>query len=230
MPSHELARCSRPHTYTKRHPGRSTPPKTVTPSIFERFPQPRHPPTHDSSLTTHRPRPPAPPLLCSSVYLVFEYCDNDIACMLEKMDRPFSESEVKCLMLQLLEAVAYIHDNWVIHRCGRRAHTHAVFLFTAQGPVLPTLTLLLTLTLTLTHTSTRVHALSSIFFCACACEPQRPEDAQSAIQGRAVEGGGFRAGADIRVPRPILHTQGATGALSCIANACVPLLGGLCAA
>jgi serine/threonine protein kinase len=64
--------------------------------------------------------------------------------MLEAMTRPFVESEVgvvlepykatschlsfralfgcsfqvKCLMLQLLDAVAYMHDNWVIHRCA----------------------------------------------------------------------------------------------------------------
>ena len=105
------------------------------------------------------------------MYLVFEYCDNDIACMLEKMDRPFSESEVKCLMLQLLEAVAYIHDNWVIHRCGRRAHTHAAHSFTAQAPLIqcrappPQLSLSLSFSLShsLTHTSTRVHFLISIF-------------------------------------------------------------------
>jgi hypothetical protein len=24
--------------------------------------------------------------------------------------------QVKCLLLQLLEAMAYVHDNWVIHR------------------------------------------------------------------------------------------------------------------
>ena len=29
-----------------------------------------------------------------SVHLVFEYCDNDLACMLEAMSRPFLESEV----------------------------------------------------------------------------------------------------------------------------------------
>mmetsp|Transcript_7096 Transcript_7096/g.20027 ORF Transcript_7096/g.20027 Transcript_7096/m.20027 type:complete len:259 (-) Transcript_7096:211-987(-) len=32
------------------------------------------------------------------------------------MKVPFRESEVKCLMLQLLEAMAYLHDHWVVHR------------------------------------------------------------------------------------------------------------------
>jgi cell division cycle 2-like len=29
---------------------------------------------------------------------------------------PFSPAEVKCLMLQLLNGIAYLHDNWVLHR------------------------------------------------------------------------------------------------------------------
>jgi len=28
----------------------------------------------------------------------------------------FSESEVKCLMIQLLKAVSYLHENWIVHR------------------------------------------------------------------------------------------------------------------
>ena len=34
-----------------------------------------------------------------SVFLVFEYCDHDMAVLLDSMPRPFSESEVKCLMI-----------------------------------------------------------------------------------------------------------------------------------
>lgn len=32
------------------------------------------------------------------------------------MRQPFSVSEIKCIMLQLLEGIAYLHDNWVLHR------------------------------------------------------------------------------------------------------------------
>ncbi|GLC35621.1 hypothetical protein PLESTF_001395400 [Pleodorina starrii] len=56
-----------------------------------------------------------------SVFLVFEYCDHDLGRLLDSMSggsgrRPFSMSEVKCLMRQLLEAVAFLHDHWVVHR------------------------------------------------------------------------------------------------------------------
>ena len=40
------------------------------------------------------------------VFLVFEYCEHDMASLIERMGKSFSESEVKCLMDQLLKAVA----------------------------------------------------------------------------------------------------------------------------
>ena len=50
------------------------------------------------------------------VFLVFEYCEHDMASLCENMAKTFSESEVKGLMVQLLRAVAYLHDNWIVHR------------------------------------------------------------------------------------------------------------------
>ncbi|KAJ0544252.1 putative protein-serine/threonine kinase CMGC-CDK-PITSLRE family [Helianthus annuus] len=35
---------------------------------------------------------------------------------MERMKQPFSQGEVKRLMIQLLEGVAYLHDNYVMHR------------------------------------------------------------------------------------------------------------------
>lgn len=32
------------------------------------------------------------------------------------MTRPFSVSDIKNLMLQLLRGVSYLHNNWVLHR------------------------------------------------------------------------------------------------------------------
>lgn len=51
-----------------------------------------------------------------SIFLVFEYCDHDLGRLVDALPRPFSVSEVKCLMLQLLRAVSFLHDRWVVHR------------------------------------------------------------------------------------------------------------------
>ncbi|WOL01384.1 hypothetical protein Cni_G10100 [Canna indica] len=51
-----------------------------------------------------------------SIFMVMEYMEHDLKGLLETMKQPFSESEVKCLMLQLLLGVKYLHDNWVLHR------------------------------------------------------------------------------------------------------------------
>lgn len=51
-----------------------------------------------------------------AVYLVMEYVEHDLYSLLEKMDQTFRPSEVKCLMLQLLNAVKTLHDRWIIHR------------------------------------------------------------------------------------------------------------------
>eukprot|EP01116_Phalansterium_solitarium_P015799 TRINITY_DN3527_c0_g1_i7.p1 TRINITY_DN3527_c0_g1~~TRINITY_DN3527_c0_g1_i7.p1 ORF type:complete len:194 (-),score=89.36 TRINITY_DN3527_c0_g1_i7:516-1097(-) len=51
-----------------------------------------------------------------NIFLVFEYVEHDMAGLIDNMKQPFSESEVKCLLLQLLHAIAYLHDNWIIHR------------------------------------------------------------------------------------------------------------------
>ncbi|XVF08741.1 hypothetical protein REPUB_Repub07fG0029100 [Reevesia pubescens] len=51
-----------------------------------------------------------------NVYMVMEYMEHDFKGLMDSMKRPFSTSDVKCLMLQLLEGVKYLHDNWVLHR------------------------------------------------------------------------------------------------------------------
>ena len=51
-----------------------------------------------------------------SVYMVMEFCDQDIDYVLKNQSRPWSLSEVKCLIRQLLTAVAHLHENWIIHR------------------------------------------------------------------------------------------------------------------
>nr|AFC88295.1 CDK protein [Hevea brasiliensis] len=51
-----------------------------------------------------------------NVFMVMEYMEHDLKGLMQTMKQPFSTSEIKCLMLQLLEGVKYLHDNWVLHR------------------------------------------------------------------------------------------------------------------
>jgi len=50
------------------------------------------------------------------IFIVMEFVDHDLKTLMEEMRSPFAISEIKTLMQQLLEATAYLHDNWVIHR------------------------------------------------------------------------------------------------------------------
>mmetsp|Transcript_14973 Transcript_14973/g.32475 ORF Transcript_14973/g.32475 Transcript_14973/m.32475 type:complete len:430 (-) Transcript_14973:1223-2512(-) len=57
----------------------------------------------------------------SGVFLVFEYAQHDLAALIDNhytqhQCSPFSQSEVKRLMLQLLEALRFLHKNYVLHR------------------------------------------------------------------------------------------------------------------
>jgi len=52
-----------------------------------------------------------------SMFLVFEYVEHDLADLVDSMRTGgFSESEVKCIIIQLLRAVSHLHDNWILHR------------------------------------------------------------------------------------------------------------------
>ncbi len=51
-----------------------------------------------------------------SIFLVMSYCDQDLASLLDNMQTPFSESQVKCLMMQVFKGLRYLHDNFVVHR------------------------------------------------------------------------------------------------------------------
>ena len=51
-----------------------------------------------------------------NMFLVMEYCEQDIASLIDHMKVPFTESQVKCIMMQLLDGVEYLHQNYIIHR------------------------------------------------------------------------------------------------------------------
>lgn len=45
-----------------------------------------------------------------------EYCEQDLASLLDNMQAPFTESQVKCIMLQVLRGLRYLHYNFIVHR------------------------------------------------------------------------------------------------------------------
>uniref|UniRef100_A0A6M2DG96 Cyclin-dependent kinase 10 n=1 Tax=Xenopsylla cheopis TaxID=163159 RepID=A0A6M2DG96_XENCH len=51
-----------------------------------------------------------------SIFLAMEYCEQDLASLLDNMTSPFSESQVKCLMLQVLRGLKYLHSCYIVHR------------------------------------------------------------------------------------------------------------------
>lgn len=51
------------------------------------------------------------------IYMAMDYVEHDLKSLMNYgMKKPFQTSEVKTLMLQLLRGIAYLHENWIIHR------------------------------------------------------------------------------------------------------------------
>ncbi|XP_063716886.1 cyclin-dependent kinase 11B-like [Symsagittifera roscoffensis] len=50
------------------------------------------------------------------IYLVMDYVEHDLKALMETMKQPFLTGEVKTIMMQLLEGVRHLHDNWILHR------------------------------------------------------------------------------------------------------------------
>ena len=55
----------------------------------------------------------------SKIFMVMEYMEHDLKMLMEAMTANgvmFSQSEVKCLMTQLVSAINYMHSLWFLHR------------------------------------------------------------------------------------------------------------------
>ncbi|XP_031640338.1 serine/threonine-protein kinase PITSLRE isoform X2 [Contarinia nasturtii] len=53
------------------------------------------------------------------IFIVMDYVEHDFKTLMETMlsrKQKFMPAEVKCLTKQLLQAVAHLHDNWILHR------------------------------------------------------------------------------------------------------------------
>ncbi|XP_040185568.1 cyclin-dependent kinase 10 [Rana temporaria] len=51
-----------------------------------------------------------------SIFLVMGYCEQDLASLLENMQTPFTEAQVKCICFQLLTGLQYLHESFIVHR------------------------------------------------------------------------------------------------------------------
>ncbi|KAK2723736.1 hypothetical protein QYM36_002173 [Artemia franciscana] len=52
----------------------------------------------------------------TSIFLCMEYCEQDLASLLDNMNSAFSESEIKCIMQQLFMGLDYMHKRYIVHR------------------------------------------------------------------------------------------------------------------
>lgn len=50
------------------------------------------------------------------IFMVMEYCENDLKTCMRLAKQSFSTAEIKQLMIQLLSAIEHMHERWYIHR------------------------------------------------------------------------------------------------------------------
>ncbi|KAK2777526.1 serine/threonine protein kinase, CMGC, CDC2/CDK sub [Onygenales sp. PD_12] len=57
-----------------------------------------------------------------SMYMVTPYMEHDLSGLLENPNVHFTEPQIKCYMLQLLEGLRYLHENRILHRDMKAAN------------------------------------------------------------------------------------------------------------
>lgn len=67
----------------------------------------------------------------ADIYLVMEFVEHDLYAILTNHANPFSQSEIKSIMMQLVEGTYELHRNWILHRDLKTAN----LLMTKQGQV-----------------------------------------------------------------------------------------------
>uniref|UniRef100_A0A7S0JKV0 Protein kinase domain-containing protein n=1 Tax=Calcidiscus leptoporus TaxID=127549 RepID=A0A7S0JKV0_9EUKA len=50
------------------------------------------------------------------IFMAMDFMDHDLKGLMQTMKQPFSASEVKRLMIDLMQALEYCHEHWVLHR------------------------------------------------------------------------------------------------------------------
>ncbi|CAI4228142.1 unnamed protein product [Auanema sp. JU1783] len=50
------------------------------------------------------------------MFLVMEFCEQDLASLLDTLSAPFTPGQIKCLVQQLFAALNFMHSNFVLHR------------------------------------------------------------------------------------------------------------------